>query len=90
MHKPLPDMVEMTDNELASAAGIVFRAGLKDGREKSFPRSRDAVMLLIPPYPRRIFHARKLRQIYGAGYDISRRTAEILRESSYAFKRDSL
>ncbi len=73
----LTHMDDMSDNELASLADTVFRQGLKDGRTLSMPRDKGAVMLLIPPHPHRIFQARKLRQVYGAGYDIARTLREI-------------
>lgn len=66
-----PDMVTMTDNDLARLADIVFRQGLKDGRAQSHPRTRDLLHLLLPVMDCRQIHTAKLRQIYGAGFDIA-------------------
>jgi hypothetical protein len=72
MRGNLLPMKELSDNALSDLAARVFRQGLIDGRALSFPRDRGAVMLLLPTHERTILHARKLRQVYGAGYDISR------------------
>lgn len=72
----LPHMDTLSDRELIDCAVRMFRQGLLDGRDRE-RRTADAVMLLIPPYPRRVIHKRKMRQVYGAGYDISRCLREL-------------
>lgn len=79
--KPLVHMDQLTDREFAVYAQSVFYQGLVDGRKLFHPRTRDAVMLLIPYHPRRILHARKLRQVYGAGFDIAKAMRRIEAQS---------
>lgn len=72
MTEPPPDMDTMTDLQLGDVAAAVFRKGLSDGRLCSRPLPCDILMAFLPGYPHRIGHARKLRQVYGAGFDIAK------------------
>lgn len=74
-------MDDLSDNALSEMAARVFRQGLIDGRN-TYPRTRYQVMLLLPVHPHRVIHSRKLRQVYGAGYDISRALREVTAKES--------
>ncbi len=66
----LRDMVEMDDDQLAAIADKAFRLGLHDGRTLRQPITADKLWGLLPQYPRRVMHSVKIRQVYGAGFDI--------------------
>lgn len=68
--QPLRDMVEMSDQELTGLAAKAFLIGLKDGRELAGPITADKLIMELPGHPHRLIHARKLRQVYGAAFDI--------------------
>ena len=75
--QPLRDMVEMSDQELAGVAAKAFLIGLKDGRELAGPITADKLMMALPGHPHRIMHSKKLRQVYGAAFDIMKGHARI-------------
>lgn len=71
------DLATADDDTLADFAGQCFRLGLSHGRREdmSTPITADALMAVVPmlnQFDRRLYHKRKLRQVYGAGYDIAR------------------
>jgi hypothetical protein len=73
----LPDMLDMSDQQLADIAATVFLRGLKDARELSGPITADKLMEWLPGYPHRLMHNRKLRQVYGAAFDMMKAHANI-------------
>jgi len=73
----LPDMLDMSDQQLADIAATVFLRGLKDARELSGPITANKLMELLPGYPHRLIHKRKLRQVYGAAFDMMKGHANI-------------
>lgn len=64
---------DATDDQLAALADKAFRLGLQHGRRMSGPVDAYQIMLLLghADSQRRKFHTKKLRQVYGAGFDIS-------------------
>lgn len=64
------DMVTMTDDELAVYASRAFRIGLAHGRKHAKPITANQLAYLLELPARRIVHTRKIRQVYGAGFDI--------------------
>jgi len=68
---------QLSDARLGELAAFAFRRGLDDGRTTSNPKPAAEVWRLLmtgcaAPADRRIIHTKKLRQVYGAGFDISR------------------
>lgn len=62
---------DLSDVELADIARAVFLQGLRDGATLSAPHTAEHLMFWLPPYDHRIGHKKKLRQVYGAGFDIA-------------------
>ncbi len=71
-------MYDPNDTLLRSMAGVAFALGLEDGKVHSAPRSSEWLMRRLrndyseEDYTWRIIHRKKLRQVYGAGFDISK------------------
>lgn len=63
------------DDVLADLARLAFQLGLEHGRTRASPIDRHALQAHLrdswPDSANRIVHLRKLRQVYGAGFDIS-------------------
>jgi hypothetical protein len=73
----MTDFDHMSDQRLSQLAALAFIRGLEDGRKGSTPATADALMQTLRDeigriVTWRIYHKRKLRQVYGAGFDISR------------------
>lgn len=64
----------LTDKELCDFAHMAFSFGLSDGRTRSKPIDSEALMHRLFPvgWNGLKVHRWKLRQVYGAGYDIAR------------------
>lgn len=75
MNKPLPGYPV-----LRVLAETAFNMGLLDGMARSNPRSSRKIMdqlyqafpLMWEEYSWKVFHRYKLRQVYGAGFDMAR------------------
>jgi hypothetical protein len=76
----LSDADDWTDDQLADCARAAFLLGLADGRQRSKPRRRDEVVEIARlAYQRRKIHAAKIRQVYGAGFDLSNLLVQVQR-----------
>jgi hypothetical protein len=68
--------IDVLDLQLSQLARSAFHLGLLDGRERLKPRDRYELKNYFqgnwPADANRIVHTRKIRQVYGAGFDISR------------------
>lgn len=62
----------LTDAQLTKLAAKAFRLGLEHGRQLPGPLGAGAVLSHLGITTCRIVHRRKIRQVYGAGYDITR------------------
>jgi hypothetical protein len=65
--------------DISTHAGIVFNLGLKDGASGARIKNADEVMKALqvecPKFRTgewRVFHTKKVRQIYGAGLDVAK------------------
>jgi len=67
------NLSNLSDDRLTAIAAKAFQLGLADGREFSSPRtSHELIDVVAASYERLIVHRNKLRQVYGAGFDISK------------------
>lgn len=69
------DLVNAGPEVFSALATKAFELGMADGRKVGpGPRNRQQLMTTILPANAsfRVFHSKKLRQIYGAGFDIVR------------------
>jgi len=74
----MSDLDKYTDAQLTKLAGRAFRLGLEHGRTLSGPVDSVEVMIHLNVTAHfRIFHRKKLRQVYGAGFDISRQVKAV-------------
>lgn len=71
---PVLHLDECEPEQLAAFAHKAFLLGMTDGMQRKSPRdSRTVVKDVLPPLTGyRIFHRLKLRQVYGAGFDVAR------------------
>lgn len=67
----LSDMVEMTDDVLCDLAREAFKMGLEDGRLLANPISARKLWEVLPWHSQQRFHTKKMRQVYGAGFDLA-------------------
>ena len=70
--KALPAMEKLTGDTWADLATRAFVMGMMDAESLSKPIDSHALMAALPGYPARTGHRMKLRQIYGAGFDIQK------------------
>lgn len=62
----------------ADVAHAAFILGMEDGLVLSKPRTAATIINQLPPIPDgRMVHTHKLRQVYGAGFDIAQSNARI-------------
>ena len=67
--QPTSHMDGLPDGILTHMAAELFQLGLQDSRVRSKPRTRTDVMGLFQYQARRGYSA-KMRQVYGAGFDL--------------------
>lgn len=68
------DLFACQPEQLATYAHKAFLLGMLDGMQRASPRSSlDLMTDLLPAGAQyRVYHRKKFRQVYGAGFDISR------------------
>lgn len=71
--RPTPINLDLWEPEqFGAAAHKAFMLGLADGENRASPRDGHAIMIEVfqaGTYGR-VFHRQKIRQVYGAGFDI--------------------
>lgn len=66
------DLTHGHDHELERFAALAFWRGIYDARQRKTPRSANELLLFLPPANMTILHKLKLRQVYGAAFDITK------------------